>query len=140
MKINHRIILVNLLIVAIVLGSSAIAFYSIMYNTLTTQQSKIIISSSRNFIFTYRSFIDGIDEEFWTLLNNTPEIFFERPLLTASYNDFYLEANTADSTKIIRLSSKSFVQIPKQNFTINEFVEFNPYAIINVRKISSDRI
>ena len=140
MKINHRIILVNLLIVAIVLGSSAIAFYSIMYNTLTTQQSKIIISSSRNFIFTYRSFIDGIDEEFWTLLNNTPEIFFERPLLTASYNDFYLEANTLDSTKIIRLSSKSFVQIPKQNFTINEFVEFNPYAIINVRKISSDRI
>ena len=140
MKINHRIILVNLLIVAIVLGSSAIAFYSIMYNTLTTQQSKIIISSSRNFIFTYRSFVDGIDEEFWTLLNNTPEIFFERPLLTASYNDFYLEANTADSTKIIRLSSKSFVQIPKQNFTINEFVEFNPYAIINVRKISSDRI
>ena len=140
MKINHRIILVNLLIVAIVLGSSAIAFYSIMYNTLTTQQSKIIISSSRNFIFTYRSFIDGIDEEFWTLLNNTPEIFFERPLLTASYNDFYLEANTVDSTKIIRLSSKSFVQIPKQNFTINEFVEFNPYAIINVRKISSDRI
>ena len=140
MKINHRIILVNLLIVAIVLGSSAIAFYSIMYNTLTTQQSKIIISSSRNFIFTYRSFIDGIDEEFWTLLNNTPEIIFERPLLTASYNDFYLEANTADSTKIIRLSSKSFVQIPKQNFTINEFVEFNPYAIISVRKISSDRI
>ena len=140
MKINHRIILVNLLIVAIVLGSSAIAFYSIMYNTLTTQQSKIIISSSRNFIFTYRSFIDGIDEEFWTLLNNTPEIFFERPLLTASYNDFYLEANTTDSTKIIGLSSKSFVQIPKQNFTINEFVEFNPYAIINVRKISSDRI
>jgi len=140
MKINHRIILVNLLIVAIVPGSSAIAFYSIMYNTLTTQQSKIIISSSRNFIFTYRSFVDGIDEEFWTLLNNTPEIFFERPLLTASYNDFYLEANTADSTKIIRLSSKSFVQIPKQNFTINEFVEFNPYAIINVRKISSDRI
>ena len=140
MKINHRIILVNLLIVAIVLGSSAIAFYSIMYNTLTTQQSKIIISSSRNFIFTYRSFVDGIDEEFWTLLNNTPEIFFERPLLTASYNDFYLEANTADSTKIIRLSSKSFVQIPKQNFTINEFVEFNPYASISVRKISSDRI
>ncbi len=74
------------------------------------------------------------------MLNNTPEIFFERPLLTASYNDFYLEANTTDSTKIIRLSSKSFVQIPKQNFTINEFVEFNPYAIINVRKISSDRI
>ena len=80
MKINHRIILVNLLIVAIVLGSSAIAFYTIMYNTLTAQQSKIIINSSRNFIFTYRSFVDDIDEEFWTLANNNPELLFEKPL------------------------------------------------------------
>ncbi len=140
MKINHRIILVNLLIVAIVLGSSAIAFYSIMYNTLTTQQSKIILSSSRNFIFTYRSFVEKIDEEFWTLYSNNLEPIFERPILSGNYNDFYLEANTADSAKIIRLSSKSFVQIPKQDFTINEFLEINPYTIVNVKKISSDRI
>jgi signal transduction histidine kinase/DNA-binding response OmpR family regulator/HAMP domain-containing protein len=140
MKINHRIILVNLLIVAIVLGSAAIAFYSIMYNTLTTQQSKIIISSSRNFSFTYHSFIDLIDEEFWTLLNKNPELFFDRPILSGNYNDFYLEANTTDSTKIIRASSKNFIQLPNQNFTIEEFIKLNPYAIIDVKNISSDRI
>ena len=140
MKINHRIILVNLLIVAIVLGSAAIAFYSIMYNTLTAQQSKIIISSSRNFIFTYRSFIDKIDEEFWTLKNNNPEFFFERPFIAGYLNDFFLEASTTDSNIIIRHSAKSFIQIPKQNFTIDEFIQLNPYAIINVNNIAPDRI
>ncbi len=79
MRINHRIILVNLLIVAIVLGSAAIAFYSIMYNTLTSQQSKSIISASRNFIFTYRSLIDDIDEEFWAINNKSPELFLKSP-------------------------------------------------------------
>ena len=104
MKINHRIILVNLLIVAIVLGSAAIAFYSIMYNTLTTQQSKIIASSSRNFIFTYRSFIDDIDEEFWTIKNSNPELFFDRAIIVGNLNDFFLEASTTDSAIIIRHS------------------------------------
>ena len=140
MRINHRIILVNLLIVAIVLGSAAIAFYSIMYNTLTSQQSKNIINSSRNFIFTYRSFIDGIDEEFWTLNNRNPELLFERPTLYGNLNDFFLEAEVSDSGKIHRYSIKSWIQIPKQNFTIDEFVQLNPYAVINSRQTSNNRI
>lgn len=140
MKINHRIILVNLLIVAIVLGSAAVAFYSIMYNTLTTQQSKIIVNSSRNFIFTYRSFIDNIDEEFWTIKNDNPDLFFNKPVLSGSINDFFLEANNSDSSLIIRYSSKDFIQIPKQSFTIDDFIQLNPYAIIHVRKVTNDRV
>ncbi len=140
MKINHRIILVNLLIVAIVLGSAAIAFYSVMYNTLTSQQSKSIINSSRNFIFTYRSFLDDIDEEYWLLSNNNPKLLFDRPTLSGSLNDFFLESDAADFNKIIRHSSKSWVQIPKQNFTMDEFVQQNPYAIINSRTASNNHI
>ena len=140
MRINHRIILVNLLIVAIVLGSAAIAFYSIMYQTLTSQQSKNIINSSRNFIFTYRSFIDDIDEEFWTLNNRNPEFLFERPTLYGNLNDFFLEAEILDSAKISRYSSKNWIQIPKQNFTIDEFVQQNPYAVINSKRTANNRI
>ena len=140
MRINHRIILVNLLIVAIVLGSAAIAFYSIMYNTLTSQQSKSIISASRNFIFTYRSLIDDIDEEFWTINNKNTELFFEKSILYGHLNDFFLEAEISDSGKIIRYSTKNWISIPKQNFTINEFVQLNPYAIINSKRTSNNRI
>lgn len=140
MKISHRIILVNLLIVAIVLGSSAIAFYSIMYNTLTTQQSKIIKNASRNFILNFRTFTDDIDEEFWTIVNDNPELLFQRNLLTGNTNDFYLEADVSDSSRIIRYSSKNQIQIPKQIFTIAEFIQLNPYAIINVKKTAPGRI
>ena len=140
MRINHRIILVNLLIVAIVLGSSAIAFYSIMYNTLTSQQSQNIISSSRNFIFTYRSFIDNIDEEFWTLNNKNPGLLFERPTLYGNFNDFFLETEILDSGKINHYSTKNWVQIPKQNFTLDEFIQLNPYAVIKSKPTSNNKI
>lgn len=77
MKINHRIILVNLLIVAIVLGSTAIAFYTIMYNTLTSQSSRNIVNTSRNFTFTYRSFVEDLNEEFLTNNNRNPELLLK---------------------------------------------------------------
>lgn len=117
MKINHRIILVNLLIVAIVLGSAAIAFYSIMYNTLTAQQTNTT-SSSRNFIFTYRTFINKIDEEFWTIKNNNPEFFFDRLFIAGNINDFFLEASTSDSNLVLRYSSKTLFKHPKRNLLL----------------------
>jgi signal transduction histidine kinase/CheY-like chemotaxis protein/HAMP domain-containing protein len=140
MKISQRIILVNLLIVVIVLGSAAIAFNSIMYNTLTSQLSKNIVSSSRNFIFTYRSFLDNLDEEFWKLNNKNPELLFERQIFSGNLNDFFLEASLLEETKIVRYASQSGVQIPSEFFTIEEFVKYNPYAIIKFKKISDDRI
>lgn len=140
MKINHRIILVNLLIVAIILGSAAIAFYSIMYNTLTSQLSQSIINSSRNFNFTYRSYIDDLNNEFYTLANKNPELLFERPSLIGNLNDFYLEASQLDSEKIIRYSSKNYIQFPEHNPTVTEFVKLNPYAIVIRQIYSGERI
>lgn len=140
MKINHRIILVNLLIVAIVLGSTAIAFYTIMYNTLTSQLSQNIVNSSRNFIFTYRSFIDDLDEEFLSYNSRNPELLFERPTLFGNLNDFFLEAGVSDSTKITRYASKNFIQIPNHNFTINDFIQLNPYAIVNYKRTANNSI
>lgn len=139
MKISHRIILVNLLIVAIVLGSAAIAFYSIMYNTLTSQQSKNIVNSSRNFIFTYRTFIDDLDEEFWNYAKSNTELLFSSRILSGNINDFFLEASTIDSQIITRYSAKSWVEIPKK-LSIDEFVKLNPYAIINLKPMQGNKI
>jgi len=130
MRINHRIILVNLLIVAIVLGSAAIAFYTIMYNTLTSQLSRDITNASRNFNYTYRSYIDDLDNEFYTLVNKNPELLFERPSLIGNLNDFYLEATVSDSQNIIKYSSKNYIQIPQYNFSIADFIKLNPYALV----------
>jgi signal transduction histidine kinase/CheY-like chemotaxis protein len=111
-----------------------------MYNTLTAQQSKIIINSSKNFIFSYRSLVDDMDEEFWNITNDNPELLFDRQLSLGNINDFFLEASIYDSSKILRYNSKSFILAPKQLFTIDEFIQLNPYAIINVKKISTNRI
>jgi hypothetical protein len=106
MKINHRIILVNLLIVAIVLGSAAIAFYTIMYNTLTSQLSQNIVNSSRNFIFTYTALLLMTwMKNFYHIIAEIQNFLFERPTLFGNLNDFFLEAGVSDSTKITRYAS-----------------------------------
>jgi two-component system chemotaxis sensor kinase CheA len=140
MKISHRIILVNLIIVSIVLGSAAVAFYSIMYNSFSSQQSKSIISSSRNFLFTYRSFLNDIDEEFLSIKNNNPNLLFEKSNLTGSINDFFLESSPTNVNQIIRYSLKNFVVIPKQNFSIEEFIKYNPYVIMNSFKLETGNV
>ncbi len=140
MKISHRIILVNLIIVSIVLGSAAVAFYSIMYNSFSSQQSKSIISSSRNFLFTYRSFLNDIDEEFLSIKNNNPNLLFEKSNLTGSINDFFLESSPTNVNEIIRYSLKDYVVIPKQKFSIDEFIKYNPYVIINSIKSEKGNI
>ncbi len=140
MKISHRIILVNLVIVAIVLGSSAIAFYSIMYNSLSSQQSQNIINSTRNFVFSYRSFLNDIDEEYLIQKGKNVNLLFEKPILTGTINDFFLESLSANSRVISRYSAKEFVIIPKQSFTIDEFIKHNPYAIINSYKSESGQV
>lgn len=129
MKISHRIILVNLIIVAIVLGSAAIAFYSIMYNTLTSQQSQNLINSTRNFVFTFRSLIDDTNEEFLSLKDKKNELMFRSPVFAGTLNDFFLEASPQNEKEIIRYAAKSIVNIP-QHFTIEEFTKLNPYARI----------
>jgi signal transduction histidine kinase/DNA-binding response OmpR family regulator/HAMP domain-containing protein len=131
MKINHRIILVNLLIVAIVLGSATIAFYSIMYNSFSAQQSKNIINSTRNFVFTYRSLQDDIDDEFLRLKNKSPQQIFDRSILSSSVNDFFLKASSNNIKEIIDYSAKESVVIPDSTFTIEDFVKSNPYAVIH---------
>jgi len=140
MKISHRIILVNLIIVAIVLGSAAIAFYSIMYTSLSSQQSKNIISSTRNFLFSYRSFLSDMDEEFLNKKNINPNQLFEKSSLNGSINDFFLEAPSTNINEVIRYSAKEFVSLPKANFTIKEFLKNNPYTIINSFKSESGSV
>lgn len=140
MKISHRIILVNLLIVAIVLGSVAIAFYSIMYNTLTSQLSQNVINTSGNFNFLYSSLLEDIDNEFYALTSTNPKSLFESRTLIGSLSDFVLEAQAPEDHKIINYATKPFIQIPQLKFDIEEFVKSNPYTIISKYTYPDNRV
>ncbi len=140
MKISHRIILVNLLIVAIVLGSAAIAFYSIMYNTLTSQLSQNVTNTSRNFNFLYSSLLEDLDNEFYALTSENQSSLFEHRTLIGNLNDFILETQSSSDPKIINFAVKPFIQVPQVGLDINEFVKTNPYTTIVKHTYTDNRV
>jgi len=136
MKISLRIILINFVVVVLVMGVTAIAFYSIMYKTLTSQKSKGLITSANNFAYAFQKTILNYEDEFIGLTSeNIDNIFSYRNLRTHNL-DFVLEAQLDGNKKIIKKSFSSDVNIPKKSFTLDRFLEYNPYAVISEVKDS----
>ena len=130
MKISYRILLINFTIIAIILGSSAIAFYTIMYKVLTSQQTQYLLNSASDFNYAYGEMSQNADDNFLYLLNNEQNGLFSK----LDYNkniDFILTAGEKNSKLIKQSVSKKTVFIPSGSFTISEFFKNNPYAVIN---------
>ena len=72
MKISFRILFINFAIVVVILISSAVAYYSIMYNVLTSQQSKYLLNSVNDFVYSYREIMQNADDDFSVLVGNDP--------------------------------------------------------------------
>jgi signal transduction histidine kinase/CheY-like chemotaxis protein len=139
MKISLRIILINFVVVVLVMSVTAIAFYSIMYKTLTSQKSKGLITSANNFSYAYQKTLLNYEDEFIGLTSeNIDNIFRYRNLRTHNL-DFVLEAQPDGKKRIIKKSFTPDVNIPKKSFTLDRFLEYNPYAIISEVK-DSERI
>ena len=139
MKISLRFILINFVVVVLVMGVTAIAFYSIMYKTLTSQKSKGLITSANNFAYTYQKTLLNYEDEFIGLTSeNVDNIFSYRNLRTETL-DFVLEAQPDSKKRIINKSFTSDVNIPQKSFTLDRFLEHNPNAIISEFK-DSERV
>lgn len=134
MKIGYRILLINFAIVALIIGSSGAAFYSIMYNVLSSQQSKYLINSSNDFSYFYREILQSTEDDFFFLLKNNKDFTTNDFRLLNKNIDFILEANSSSSAYLSRKFYKDFVIVPKYNFTIEKFLESNPYALIKSYK------
>ncbi|MCH7963986.1 MAG: response regulator [Bacteroidetes bacterium] len=139
MKISLRIILINFVVVVLVMGVTAIAFYSIMYKTLTSQKSKGLITSANNFAYAYHKTLLNSEDEFIGLTSENIDNIFRYRNLRTNNLDFVLEAQRNGKKRIIRKSYTSDVNIPKKPFTLDRFLEHNPYAIISEAK-DSERV
>lgn len=102
MKISYRILIINFAIVVVILGSSAIAFYSIMYNVLSSQQSKYLLNASNNFIYNMRNMLQDADDEFQYIVNNNIENAINSPYLNTKNIDFILETKDKNSEVFIK--------------------------------------
>jgi CheY-like chemotaxis protein len=136
MKISYRILLINFAIVALILGSSAIAFYSIMYNVLSSQQSKYLLNASNNFIYNTRNMLQEADDEFqYIVKNNSLENAFSNPLINTKNVDFILETEGINSDVIIKKTYKQNVNFPSAISNLKEFRKNNPYTITQTAQL-----
>ncbi|HAB52089.1 MAG TPA: hypothetical protein DCE80_07980, partial [Ignavibacteriales bacterium] len=91
MKISYRILFINFFVVVLIIGSASFAFYSIMYNVLTSQQSKYLLKSSNDFIFAYNETFQNTEDDFNQL--SRTELFSGERLKSTSI-DFILEQDS----------------------------------------------
>ncbi len=130
MKISYRILIINFAIVAVILGSSAIAFYSIMYNVLSSQQSKYLLNSANEFNYTFRSMVQDIGDEFRFEVNNNPGSLFSQASGSFKDIDFILETESSSSGVIINKVFKKSIELSSPIQTIRDFNRKYPYAIV----------
>ncbi|MEI7810942.1 MAG: response regulator [Ignavibacteria bacterium] len=70
MKISVRILLINFLIVVLVFVSSTIAFYSLTRKILTSQHSRNLLNSAKDFAYTIQSISQETDEDFLKIISS----------------------------------------------------------------------
>jgi hypothetical protein len=71
MKIRYRILLINFAIVVLIITSSAVAFYSIMYSSLTAQRTQSLTRSANDFVYAYREMLQDSEDDFHYYLKNS---------------------------------------------------------------------
>ncbi|MGE5400359.1 MAG: response regulator [Ignavibacteriales bacterium] len=68
MKISYRILLINFVIVVLVFVSSTLAFYSVTRKIVTSQHSKNLLNSAKDFVYNLQLAIRETDEDFSRIL------------------------------------------------------------------------
>jgi len=129
MKISYRILFINFAIVLVIIGSSALAFYSIISSILTAQQSRILTNSSNDFFYEYRNELDKIEETFFKLnfktLSSPAEV--NKSLLDENI-DFVLKTKNLNELNEL-LYGSDFLNIPKE-ITLKSLIANNPGLIV----------
>ncbi len=122
MKISYRILLINFAIVVLIIASSAFAFYSIMYNTLTSQRSRYLIKSANDFIYSYREMLQDTEDEFQNYVKNPAAGY------TPQNIDFIFKEVAQD--KFSEEFSRESIFLKKNIFSLEEFFKNNPHAVV----------
>ncbi len=130
MKISYRILIVNFAIVGLILISSAVAFYSLIYNVLATQQTKNLLHSVSNFNSYYRQAMQETEDDFLFLINNKKDFVFNNPKLAERNIDFIFKVEANTLKYLTPISTKNLVYVPDKKITLNEFLEYNPQAVV----------
>lgn len=141
MKLSIRILLINFVIVVLILSAAALAFYSIMYEVLSGQQSRHLLNSANNFIYVYRGELQQLENDFNRLYSNQ--------LLDKYSSDYFYNENNLDFIFSQQLDGKTYLKVvfaddkvvvPHGKINIKEFLNLNPHAILRKFKTEENDI
>lgn len=127
MKISYRILLINFCVVVLIVGSSSLAFYSIVYNVITNQQSRYLLKSSNDFILAYNEAFQNTRDDFVRLSRAD---LFSTDALRLTKIDFVLEQDKKNPKLISKVCSREGINIPAKSLSLADFIEYNPSAVI----------
>jgi len=127
MKISLRILLINFLIVVIILGSSFFVFYNIVYDVLTSSQTRNLRQSANNFIYVYRTLQSEIEDDFAVIYGRGIEKFWNEQSLQLKNIDFIFELG--NDGLILKHLTKNYIVLPEKEFNLKDFQTYNPYLI-----------
>lgn len=133
MKISFRILSINFFVVALIIASASIAFYSIMYNVLTSQQSKYLLKSSNDFILAYNEAFQNTEDDFSRLSGKE---LFDPEKLNNTQIDFILEQHPNKDDFYLRSAAKPGIIISDQGSSLKDFVTHNPSAVIKKQTVA----
>jgi signal transduction histidine kinase/DNA-binding response OmpR family regulator/HAMP domain-containing protein len=129
MKISLRILLINFLIVVIILGSSFFVFYTIVYEVLTSAQTRNLRQSANNFTYVYRLLQSDTEDDFISLYNRGIEALWKEQKLQVKNIDFVLELGSEEDGLISHSVVKQFIYLPEKSFTLRDFKNYNPHLM-----------
>lgn len=129
MKISLRILLINFLIVVIILGSSFFVFYTIVYEVLTSSQTRNLRQSANNFMYVYRLLQSETEDDFFSVYNRGIETFWKEQKLQMKHIDFILELSNEADGFISRSLVKQYIYLPEKEFNLRDFQNYNPYLM-----------
>lgn len=133
MKINYRIILINVVIVAVILGASGSAFYTIMYNVLTSQQSKHLLTSTNDFAYYFHEVSKATDDAFSLFLNKHDNKSFGNDAVSVFKNlDFVIRLNADSTFDRSGVAYSSEILFPKRDVNVASFLASNPLVVSNI--------
>lgn len=136
MKLNYRIIFINFSILAMILTGAGIAFYSIMNNVLTTQESKRLRDAANDLAIVFESVNSGCEESFQSILPSLLKSKHELQVTDDLKNlDFVLrvERGGGAGENMLLLKGRS-IRTPKNEFTVRDFFVLNQNLIVKSYK------
>jgi two-component system chemotaxis sensor kinase CheA len=106
-----------------------------MYNVLTSLQSKNLLNSTNDIIFTFETDLQTSDESFQTFLNShNGGLTIAKSTKVYKDLDYVLKIGKSQSDHPGLFLIKSTLSLPVGNFTLQEFFAANPYLIVRLYK------